>query len=365
MSIDSPGFTIDLRKLRLLREIERCGTVVAAAAALHLTPSAVSQQVAGLARELSVPLLEKQGRGVRLTGHARVLLGHAHLIEAQLERARADLASFDDGLVGEVRVATLPTAVAAVLGPAMARLRESRPDLRVRSRDADPVAALRALDAGEVDIAVTVDHPGGPRPDDPRYARVDLITDVLDVVVRDDHPLAGRERIDLADLAGEEWISGNPDDACAAIADHACAAAGFLPDVRHWTIEYDALAALVAAGAGVGLLPRLAQPVRFGRVRTVPVAGTSPARQVYAVTRAGRAADAPTATVLAELREVAAARHDASTPSSTPSRSTPPRSTPPTPPAPASPAPTSTRSSPARSPLAAPRYDGAGPTTGA
>ncbi len=313
MSIDSPDFTIDLRKLRLLREIEHRGTVAAAAAALHLTPSAVSQQVAGLARELGVPLLEKQGRGVRLTGHARVLLGHALAIEAQLERARADLAAFEDGSVGEVRVATLPTAVAAVVGPAMVQLRHERPGLQVLSRDKDPQAAILALDSGEADIAITVDHPGGPRPDDPRYSRSDLITDVLDAVVRDDHPLAEEPQIDLAALAHEEWISGKPDDACAVIADNACAAAGFLPDVRHWTIEYDALAALVSAGAGVGLIPRLAQPLRFANVRTIPVAGTSPARQVYAITRTGRTADAPTLVVLQKLKEVAAARHDATT----------------------------------------------------
>ncbi|GAB6902885.1 LysR substrate-binding domain-containing protein [Kineosporia succinea] len=311
MSIDSPDFTIDLRKLRLLREVEQRGTVAAAAAALHLTPSAVSQQLAGLARELDVPLLEKQGRGVRLTGHARVLLGHAIAIEAQLERARADLAAFDDGLVGEVRVATLPSAVAAVLGPAMSQLRTERPGLQIHARDMDIRGAIRALDAGEVDIAITVDHPGGPRHDDPRYARFDLISDILDVVLPDDHPQAGCAEIDLALLAHDEWISSNPNDACSAIADNACATAGFRPDVRHWTMEYDALAALVAAGAGVGLLPRLAQPLRFPNVRTIPVAGPSPARLVYAITRAGRSADAPTSVVLDKLREVASARHDA------------------------------------------------------
>jgi len=314
MSIDSLDFTIDLRKLRLLRAVDSLRTVSAAAAALHLTPSAVSQQLAGLARELGVPLLEKQGRGVRLTPQARVLLTHAHTIEAQLEQARADLAAFDDGWVGEVRVATLPTAVAAVVGPAMGELRTRRPGLRLISRDLDPQEAVRALDAGEVDIAITLDHPGGPRPDDRRYTRVDLITDVLDVAVREDHPLAGRDELHLAELADEDWISGDPGCACAMISDSACMAAGFLPNVRHWTVEYDALAALVAAGAGVGLIPRLALPLRFAQVRTIPVAGPPPARQVHALTRAGRDADVPTSVVLDILQRVAAARHDATSP---------------------------------------------------
>ncbi|GLY18329.1 LysR family transcriptional regulator [Kineosporia rhizophila] len=310
MSIDSPDFTIDLRKLRLLREIDHRGTVAAAAAALHLTPSAVSQQVAGLSRELGVALLEKQGRGVRLTGPARVLLGHASAIAAQLERARADLAAFEDGSVGEVRVATLPSAVAALLGPAMAQLRAEKPGLQVLSRDKGPTGAVRALDDGEVDIAITVDHPGCPRPDDLRYTRVDLITDILDVVVHRDHPLAGAAQVDLTQLAHDEWISGDPDDACSVITDSVCSAAGFLPDVRHWTIEYDALGALVAAGMGVGLVPRLAQPLRFTELRTIPVAGTSPVRQVCAFTRAGGTAGAPTQVVLKKLKEVAAVRHD-------------------------------------------------------
>ncbi|WP_432565288.1 LysR substrate-binding domain-containing protein [Kineococcus sp. SYSU DK003] len=313
MSLDSEDFTIDLRRLRLLREVERRGTVAATATALHLTPSAVSQQLAGLARDLDVPLLERQGRGVRLTGQARVLLAHADAVAAQLEKARADLLAFDAGLVGEVRIGSLATAIFAVVAPALQRLRADRPGMRLLVRERDPVEAVAGLDAGELDVVVAVDHPGGPRRDDARYDRVDLLTDVLDVLLPAGHPLAGRDEIDLADLADQEWVAAaGPDDACAQITAGACAAAGFAPDVRHHTAEYDALAALVAAGAGVALVPRLAHPLRPSGLRVVPVAGQAPARSIYAATRAGRGADAPTAAVLEEFRRVAAERPDAS-----------------------------------------------------
>ena len=311
MSLDSENFTIDLRRLRLLREVDRRGTVAATATALHLTPSAVSQQLAGLARELDVPLLERVGRGVRLTGQGRVLLAHADAVAAQLEMARADLLAFDAGVVGEVRIGSLASAIAAVVGPALRRLHRDRPGLRLLVREREPVSALVGLDAGDLDVVVCVDHPGGPRRDDARYDRVDLLTDVLDVLVPTDHPLAGREEVELAALARDGWVAAASDDACAQITLAACATAGFAPDVRHHTQDWDALAALVAAGAGVALIPRLAHPLRPEGLRVLPLAGPSPARSIYAATRAGRGSDAPTAAVLEELRRVAAERPDA------------------------------------------------------
>ncbi|MFB9376635.1 LysR family transcriptional regulator [Kineococcus gynurae] len=314
MSFDSEGFTIDLRRIRLLREVDRRGTVAATAAAMHLTPSAVSQQLAGLARDLGVPLLAKQGRGVRLTGQARVLLRHADAVAEQLERARADLAAFDDGLVGEVRIGALATSIDAVVAPALRRLRADRPGLRLLVREQQPIDALAELDSGAVDVIVTVDHPRSPTRGDARYDRVDLLHDVLDVIVDTGHPLAGRRTVDLAELRDDVWIAGRDDDACEQVFTGACAAAGFTPDIQHFTHEYDALAALVAAGAGVGLIPRLALPLRQTDLAILEITGTPPARSVYAATRAGRTTDSPTAAVLTALRAVAADRPDAFSP---------------------------------------------------
>ncbi|NAZ81475.1 LysR family transcriptional regulator [Kineococcus sp. R8] len=311
MSIDSGNFTIDLRRVRLLREVDQRGTVAATAAALHLTPSAVSQQLAGLARDLDVPLLEKQGRGVRLTGQARVLLRHADAVAAQLEKARADLSAFTDGTVGEVRVGSLATAIAAVVAPALGRLRRERPGLDLLVREKEPAEALAGLDAGELDVVVAVDQHGAPHRDDARYHRVDLLTDVLDALLPAGHPSAHLPEIPLEELAPEVWISSPRSDACAQITSGVCASAGFAPDVRHHCQEWDAVAALVAAGAGVALLPRLAHPLRHSGLTVVPLAGAPAARSIYAVTRAGRDADAPTAAVLGALLRAAAERPDA------------------------------------------------------
>ena len=310
MSIVRKDFTIDFRRIRLLREVEQRGTVAATAVALRLTPSAVSQQLASLARDLDVPLLERQGRGVRLTGQARVLLRHADAMAEQLERARADLAAFADGAVGDVRVGSLTSAIATIVAPALRRVRADRPGISVLVREQDSTQALGGIDSGDLDIAICVDQHGGPRRDDPRYHRTDLLTDVLDALLPADHRLAGLPEVPLTALAHEPWVDSAPTDACAQITAGVCAAAGFTPDVRHHCQEWDAIAALVAAGAGVALVPRLAHPLRPGGLVALPIAGSPAARSIYAVTLAGRDADAPTAAVLEVLRQVASERHD-------------------------------------------------------
>src|SRR5450755_1806427 len=125
MSTYSKDFTIDPRRLRVLREVGQRGTVTSAASGLHLTPSAVSQQIAALSRELGVPLLEKTGRGVRLTGQARLILTHATVVQAQFELARADLAAFADGRTGQVSVAGFATAIGGIISTAMRQLRST------------------------------------------------------------------------------------------------------------------------------------------------------------------------------------------------------------------------------------------------
>src|ERR671910_64923 len=120
---------IDVRRLRVLRALADHGTVAAAAKALHLTPSAVSQQLAALEREVGQPVVERRGRGVRLTGAAEMLVGHANLVLAQLEAAEADVAAFADGIVGTVRVAGFATGLAEIAAPAAADLRASHPRL--------------------------------------------------------------------------------------------------------------------------------------------------------------------------------------------------------------------------------------------
>ncbi|HWB36821.1 MAG TPA: LysR family transcriptional regulator [Rugosimonospora sp.] len=313
MASDSQDFTIDLRKLRLLRELDRRGTVAATATALHLTPSAVSQQLAGLARDLGVPLLERRGRGVTLTGQARLLLEHGDAVQEQLERTRVALAAWSGGSIGQVRVGSLSTGIAALVAPAIARLRPLRPGLAVRAFEYEPAEALALLDAGELDVVVAVDFLGAPTRRDRRYHRVDLITDVMDAVLPTGHPLADPAGVRLADLAGEVWVGAAANDACAHIVNGVCASAGFAPDIRHHCREWSAAAALVAAGAGVALIPRLAQPLHQDGLVVCPVLGEPASRLLFALARAGTEVNPGTAAVLDTIRAVATDRPDATT----------------------------------------------------
>lgn len=306
---------IDLKRLGVLREVERRGTISAAADSLHLTPSAVSQQLSGLARDLDVPLLERQGRGVRLTGQARVLLEHAEIVAGQLDRARVDLANWSEGTVGTVRVGSLSTGIAALVGPAISLLAERRPGLEITVSESEPPSAFEQLDNGELDVVVAVDYRDAPSRRDPRYLRCDLLSDPLDVVLPAGHPLAtpaaARKGIRLERLAGERWISSEANDPCAMITTAVCAVAGFSPDVRHHTMEWDAAAALVAAGAGVALIPRLAQPLRPPGLFRAPVDGAPASRLLFALARASAQSSPPVMVVLDAIAEVAAARPDA------------------------------------------------------
>lgn len=303
-------FTVDWRKLRLLYELDRRGTIAATAEAMFLTPSAVSQQLAGLARDIGVPLLERRGRTVVLTGQARLLLSHAEGMRELAERTRAALDAWQDGTVGNVRVGSLATGITALVAPAVVRLRRERPGLTVRVDEHEPEDALDLLDAGELEIIVTVDYPGAPSRQDARYRRVDLIDDVMDAVVPAEHALAGRPSIGLTELAGEVWVGAAGGDACRHVVTGICAAAGFSPDIQYHCQEWDAVAALVAAGVGVSLIPRSAQPLRPRSLAVLPVAGAPASRLLFALVRAGTETDPGTAAVLQALSVIAAVRPD-------------------------------------------------------
>ncbi|QNP72580.1 LysR family transcriptional regulator [Streptomyces roseirectus] len=302
----SSAFTIDLRRLAVLRELQRRGSVARTAEALHLTPSAVSQQLTGLAREFGVPLTEREGRGLRLTAQARVLLAHADVIAAQLERARTDLAEYAEGGRGTVVVGCFSSGILGLLPPALRALRERLPHLRVDVVEAEPPDLFTALDAGQVDVAVAVDFAAAPPHTDVRYTREDLLTDVLDVALPRGHRIAGRASVPLRELAAEPWIIGRASSCCGAVARSVCAASGFTPDVRHAVDDWAALSALVEAGAGVALVPRLVRSVYAGRELALrPVTGSAPSRNVFAAVRAGAEGDPVLAAVREELRNAA------------------------------------------------------------
>ena len=297
---------IDVRKLEILRELDRCGTIAATAAAVHLTPSAVSQQLAALSKEAGTAMLEPDGRRVRLTEAAQLLLRHAHQIFTHLEHAESDLAAYRRGDAGTVRVGTFSSAVKALAVPVISDLATST-RIRVELREVEPEDALDNLLARTVDVSLILTSTDlMPGQDDKRVWSEHLLDDVMDVALPFDHPLAGRDEVELADLAEADWILANPGVPCWQLTRDACERAGFRPRARHYADEFVGVVGLIAAGHGVSLLPRLAQP-EFVHEPIVlrPVAGTAPVRKIGAQIRAGTADQPHIAPVLAALRRIA------------------------------------------------------------
>ncbi|MET8881475.1 LysR family transcriptional regulator [Streptomyces rubiginosohelvolus] len=295
----------DVKKLRILRTLRDRGTVTATAEALLMTPSAVSQQLTNLAKQLGVDLLEAQGRRVRLTDAAHLVLRHAEAVFAQLERAEAELTGYLRGEAGEVRVAAFSTAVPALVVPAVRLLRaEDRPGPDVRVREAEAAQAYELLTAGEVDLALSL-AAHAPTARDPRFSLFPLLADPLDVALPAGHPLADAPGLRLADLAADRWIFGGSGP-WSEITTAACEAAGFVPEQAHSAAGWTAILALVEAGMGVALVPRMAsrEQRREGVVMRV-LEADRPRRHVVAAVRHGAESGPAVARVLAALTETA------------------------------------------------------------
>ncbi|MFH8566043.1 LysR family transcriptional regulator [Streptomyces sp. NPDC017988] len=297
---------IEARRLHILRAVADHRTVTAAAAALYLTPSAVSQQLTALEQETGHRLVDRSARGVRLTAAGEILLTHTNAVLAQLERAEAELAAYSSGEAGTVTVASFATGIGLVVGPALARLADTAPGIRVRVQDAEGDASLPMVLDRQVDVAVAVEYRGAPGADDPRLTRVPLYAEPFDAVLPLGHRLAETDRVPLAELAKDAWIgpfAGNP---CHDVVVLACEQAGFQPVLEHWSDDFRAVVALASAGAGVALVPRSAlrgMDVSGAVVR--PVEGAAPTRRVFAAVRCGAEGHPLIRPVLAALGEAA------------------------------------------------------------
>jgi DNA-binding transcriptional LysR family regulator len=285
----------------VLRALADHGTVTAAGEALHLTPSAVSQQLAALESETGQELLRRRGRRVTLTAAGELLVEHANAIAAELERAQARLASFSAGTMGRVELASFASAITQVVAPAIRSLRVLAPDVTVVVRDAEGHTSLLLLLDGEIDIAITEEHRLAPRHDDERLIRFPLYTEPFDVILPAGHPLATEDTIDLAGLTGEDWIAPLPGNPCRDVVE-----ALDNPRITHTSDDFRAIAALVAAGAGVALVPRNALTTLPGTV-ALPVRGTPPQRRVFAAIRRGSEDHPLIRTVMGALQGTCAA----------------------------------------------------------
>ena len=260
---------LDVRRLRLLRDLAHLGTIAAVAEAHSYTPSAVSQQLAVLERESGVPLLRRTGRRVTLTSAGKVLVRHAETILAELERASAALTAARTGLSGPLRIGAFPTAVRTLLPDALVALGREHPGLELMVSEMDPALVPDAVRDRRLDVGLMHDYDVAPVQPDRTLDAVPLLDETVYLAVPAAAGPAGGDPVRAARDAA--WIVGTPGTLCHTVALRLCETAGFTPQVRHYADDFATVLALVAAGQGVSLVPQLAAARPPADVRLVPL----------------------------------------------------------------------------------------------
>jgi DNA-binding transcriptional LysR family regulator len=252
-------YMLDVRRLKVLREVAARGSFSGAADALNFTQSAISQQIAALEREAGTRLVERSARGVRLTVAGEALVRHTDVILARLADAEAELEAIAGLRAGRVRLAAFPSVAASLLPPAIARYRERHPGVELTMVPAEPPEGMLKLRQGDVDLALLIDALWTDHADD-GIDRTVLLDDPMYICLPAGHPLASKARLKLDDLADEKWLIGTSDNSCpdSSIFLRACAVAGFEPRIGFQTDDYVAIQGFVAAGMGISVIPDLA-----------------------------------------------------------------------------------------------------------
>ncbi|WP_256789506.1 LysR family transcriptional regulator [Frankia sp. AvcI1] len=297
---------LNLERLRVLCLVARSGSVGAAADRLHVTASSVSQQIAKLERETGAELLFRQGRGVRLTDAATLLVDHAERILSMMGEAEAHLHAQLGKVVGTLTVGAFPTAARGLLPAALRLLGERHPDLAVRVEEMDFASPLVRVGRGELDLGLVQDWENAPLTLPTGVHRATLMADVAQVALPADHPLAGpgRDWVAIDEVLGERWISRTMGSTCHDWLVHTMRAHGAQPRIEHTVIEYPTQLAMVAAGMGLAMVPRLGQGPLPAGVRVLPLRPVL-GRSIHAVWRADNAGRPAVRHAVAALRAVA------------------------------------------------------------
>jgi DNA-binding transcriptional LysR family regulator len=275
---------IDVGRLRALHAVASYGTVLAAGQALHCTPSAISQQIGKLERETGSALVEKDGRRLRLTEAGQLLADHAERVLTSLDEAEAALAAHRDTVTGRLTVSTFATACRALLPHALRTLTDAHPGLSISVIEVNPHEGLEMLRRGHVDIAVLDDWPEVALRYPDCVTKVQLGEDRADLIVPSSHGIG--DEATLEDVRHERWIGVRAGDVCYEYLIRRLP--GVVPDFQ--VGEFETQLTLIAAGLGVGLIPRLARA------------------ELPPGTRAVRINPAPTRRVVIAWRDSAAAR---------------------------------------------------------
>lgn len=274
---------LDVRRLRLLRELKVRGTLAAVATALNFSPSSVSQQLALLEKEVGVELLRKTGRRVTLTPQAEILVDHAASILDSMERAEADLAESLTTVTGTVRLAVFQSAALALMPDALTILGRDYPEVRVEMTQREPETALYETWARDFDLVIAEQYPGHAAPRHPGLDRMQLTTDAIQLAVPA-RSLGGADIRSIADTASLAWVMEPHGAASRHWAEQACRQAGFEPDVRYETADLQAQIRLIESGNAVGLMPELVWTGRTPTVRLLDLPGR-PRRTIFTSVR--------------------------------------------------------------------------------
>jgi DNA-binding transcriptional LysR family regulator len=281
---------LDVKRLRILREVVTQGSFSAAADALYMSQSAVSQQIATLEREVGMKLLERTREGTVPTDAGRTLVDHADAAIARLEEAERELAAIAGLEGGEVRIASFPSASATLLTMAVSEFVDRHPKVRLSVTEAEPEESMPKLRAGDVDLALTFDYLALPGEEERDVERTLLLTESMHVALPGGHRLADRQTVPMTELRDEVWLSGDCPSSCGEMVKRACRDAGFDPRVGFESDDYNVLQGFVAAGLGVTLLPDLALPTVRSDIVVLPTDPPAPVRRVWAETRRTRSA---------------------------------------------------------------------------
>lgn len=279
---------LDLGRLRALHAVSVHGTIGAAATALGYTPSAVSQQIAKLERETRTTLLERRGRGIRLTDEAQQLALTAQELMSIVEAAEVRLEERRGEPAGRLAVACFASAARGLMPGVLADLADRHPALDVRMQEIDPHLSIDLVARGAVDLAVAHDWDIAPLPTPPGLEQAVIGTDLCDLLVPAGHRLTAADSVRREELGGERWISQPPGTVCHDWLMRTLRAAGHEPLIAHLAEEHQTQVALVAAGLGIALVPRLgrgALPPEVRAARLDPV----PSRRLRALWREGAA----------------------------------------------------------------------------
>jgi DNA-binding transcriptional LysR family regulator len=293
---------LDVRRMRVLREVAIQGSFSAAAESLSFTQSAVSQQIAALEREAGSVLVQRNARGVRLTEAGEALVRHTDAVLARLAEAEAELEAIAGLRGGRLRMASFESAGATLMPMAIALFREQHPQVELSMTMGEPEETEPLLKTGEIDLTIGF----GTRLDaDDGIERQHLVDDPMLLVLPRDHPLANKRNLRLADLAEDPWIGGRPDCECNRLIHSACSRAGYEPRMAFETDDYAAVQGFVAAGVGVSLIAELGLTTIRDDIVVRELGRETPVRRIYAATLAGGYRTPATAAMLEMLQQVA------------------------------------------------------------